>query len=98
MDPMAPEVRRALKEANPGLTDEEIDRSEELLAQLQFLDPSDAQQEAEFARLESEFRDLVGRRMPRYDDVIAAANRRRVRQAAVQRPTPQVTVKRDRSR
>jgi hypothetical protein len=39
MEPLKPIYRDALKEANPGLTDEIIDRSEDLLAQRFLVDP-----------------------------------------------------------
>ena len=39
MEPMHPELREALKEAHPGLTDREIDRYEELLAARMRCDP-----------------------------------------------------------
>ncbi|HKI16484.1 MAG TPA: hypothetical protein VKA15_01320 [Isosphaeraceae bacterium] len=67
MEPLKPIVRDALKEANPGLKDETIDRCEELLAQRFLIDP-----EAEplrVAQLDRE-RALLQKEFPNFEQVI----------------------------
>jgi hypothetical protein len=39
MEPLNPKLRTALKRAHPGLTDEDIDRTEELLGSRMQFDP-----------------------------------------------------------
>jgi len=90
MEPLHPELRRALKEAHPGLTDETIDRVEELRARRFEIDPSAHPEE--IARLDRERMQLINQHMPHYASVaqafaatIAAAHRP---------PPPVVTIKR----
>lgn len=67
MEPPKPTFRDALKEAHPGLSDETIDRAEELLAQRFLIDP-----EAEPLRvqeLDREREQLLKREMPRFTEV-----------------------------
>ncbi len=68
MEPLSPNMRQALKLANPGLTDRDIDRSEELIARLHHLDP--AKDASRMAALEDELKTLLRERMPRYSDVV----------------------------
>lgn len=70
MEPMHPELREALKEAHPGLTDREIDRYEELLAARMRCDPE--REAARIAELDRERRELVESAMPRYAAVAQA--------------------------
>jgi hypothetical protein len=68
MEPLKPAVREALKRAHPGLTDETIDRVEELLAQRFLVDPDvDPLRIQELDRQRAE---LVRREMPRYEQVL----------------------------
>ena len=67
MEPMHPVLRAALKEAHPGLTDAEIDRSEELLVQRMLADPEKDQET--IVRLDRERLELIERTMPRYAEV-----------------------------
>ncbi len=67
MEPMHPKLREALKKAHPGLTDEDIDRSEELLAKRMLYDP---EKEADrIAELDRERMELIRRTMPRYAEI-----------------------------
>ncbi len=68
MEPLKPSFRDALKQEHPGLTDETIDRVEELLAQRFLIDP-----EAEPLRLQELDRqraELLRREIPRYEQVL----------------------------
>jgi hypothetical protein len=72
MEPLKPSVRDALKEEYPGLSDETIDRAEELLAQRFLLDP-----EAEPLRvqeLDRERTQLLQQEIPRFEQVIQKVN------------------------
>lgn len=88
MEPLDPRMREALKRTNPGLTDEDIDRSEEILSRLQDLD---SEQDADEIRiLRAELDNLMRDRMPRYQEVVrsfAAASRQ---EALSSRPSPKV--------
>lgn len=68
MEPLRPILRDALIAEHPGLTQETIDRSEELLAQRFYIDP-----EAEPLRLQEidrERAELIAREMPRFHAVM----------------------------
>jgi hypothetical protein len=72
MEPLKPSVRDALKEEHPGLSDETIDRAEELLAQRFLLDP-----EAEPLRvqeLDRERTQLLQQEIPRFEQVFQKVN------------------------
>ena len=74
MEPLNPELRTALKEAHPGLTDEDIDRTEELLAQRMLCDP---EKEAErIQQLDKERVEIINQKMPHYNEVVRAVNAR----------------------
>jgi hypothetical protein len=68
MEPLKPVMRDALKREYPDLSDEVIDRAEELLAQRFMVDP-----EAEPLRIEEIDRQraqLLSENMPRFEQVI----------------------------
>ena len=68
MEPLKPIFRDALKEAHPGLSDETIDRAEQLLAQRFLIDP-----EADPLRLQEidrERAELLKQEMPRFEQVL----------------------------
>ena len=72
MEPLKPRVRDALKEEHPGLSDETIDRAEELLAQRFLINP-----EAEPLRvqeLDRERTQLLQREIPKFEQVIQKVN------------------------
>jgi hypothetical protein len=74
VEPLHPELRAALKEAHPGLTDEDIDRTEELLVQRMLCNP---EKEADrIAQLDRERIELIQRKMPRYAEVAQAIRAR----------------------
>jgi hypothetical protein len=85
---MHPALRAALKEAHPGLTDAEIDRSEELLVQRMLADPEKDQET--IARIDRERLELIERVMPRYAEVAQVVKGRLG--GARQAPTPGVRV------
>jgi hypothetical protein len=96
MEPLDPELRAALKESHPGLTDEDIDRSEALLDERMNTDPSE--DPGRLDELDRARNELIRRAMPRYTEVVRVFNARRVR------PVPeddgdrtQVTMKRPRN-
>ncbi len=67
MEPLHPDLREALKQAHPGLTDQDIDRFEELLARRMTYDP---EREAErIQELDRDRAEMVKRLMPRYAQV-----------------------------
>lgn len=70
MEPLHPELRQALKDAHPGLSDEDINRVEELNVRRFELDP-DTETE-ELRQIEAEKDALVARAMPRYREVVTA--------------------------
>ena len=75
MEPLHPELRSGLKQAHPGLTDADIDRTEELLARRMLLDPQ--KEREQIARLDLERTELIRRLMPRYVEVVQAFRARR---------------------
>ncbi|MFF8958001.1 hypothetical protein [Streptomyces sp. NPDC014894] len=77
MEPLHPELRQALKETHPGLTDEDIDRVEELSAKRFGVDPE--RQPRDRARLDDEVDELMARLMPHYSEVVTAFAQRRTR-------------------
>lgn len=92
MEPMHPELREALKEAHPGLTDREIDRYEELLAARMRCDPE--REAARIAELDRERRELVESAMPRYAAVAQAVKAAQAaRRSPGDRPRELVTLK-----
>jgi hypothetical protein len=70
MEPLHPDFRRALKDAHPDLTDEIIDRIEELRGRRFELDPSTHADE--IARLDRERIQLIKHHMPHYKSVAQA--------------------------
>lgn len=89
MEPLHPELRAALKAAHPGVTDEDIDRTEELWAERMRCDP---EREAErIASLDRERLDLIRRKMPHYAAVSQAFKSRRTQEQV--RAVPKVSVR-----
>ena len=87
MEPLHPKLREALKKAHTGLADEDIDRSEELLAKRMLYDP---EKEADrIAELDRERMELIRRTMPRYAEI---ARLFAAEQAASKPEAPKVTV------
>jgi hypothetical protein len=66
MEALSPKFREMLKESNPGLTDEHIDRVEELLAQRFLLDPQ--KQPQQLRALDRE-REQLQERIPNFQDL-----------------------------
>lgn len=91
MEPLHPDLRQALKRAHPGLTDDDIDRFEELLARVLSYDPTT---EADaIARVSRERDEMLARMMPHYAEVAQAfAAERRPRERA-ERPRVQTRIK-----
>ena len=90
MEPLHPKLRALLKELHPGLTDADIDRSEELLARRMSCDPE--KEAARIAQLDRERMGLIRRVMPRYADAARAFAAQRQRPQP--KPAPKVTIKR----
>jgi hypothetical protein len=91
VEPLDPEYRAALKAAHPGLTDEDIDRTEELLAERMRCDP---EREAErIARLDRERQELIRRTMPHYAAVSQAFKSRRAQEQRKAAPSVKVELK-----
>ena len=88
MEPLHPELRAALKAAHPGLTDEDIDRSEELLAERMLCDPD--REGERIARLDRERLELIQRTMPHYAAVAQTVSARRAQEQS--KAPPGVTV------
>ena len=78
MEPIHPSTRAALKQAHPGLTDQDIDHYEELVSRRFRLHPERDVQE--IAALDRERLELLEARMPHYEAV--------VRQVAAERSRP----------
>ena len=77
LEPLHPELRTALKKAHPGLTDKDIDRAEELLAQRMLYDPE--KESLQIAQLDRERMELIERKMPRYAEITQAFGARMVK-------------------
>lgn len=93
MQPLHPDLRAALKRVHPNLTDETIDRVEELVARRFQLDPSrDAERIAELDR-ESEA--LIAREMPYFQKITRAWFSERARPQ--KQIPPKITIKSPRS-
>lgn len=88
MEPLHPDLRAALKAAHPGLSDSDIDRSEELLAERMLCDPE--RQADRIARLDQERLALINRVMPRYKSVVQAFKARLAKESI--KAPPKVTV------
>jgi len=67
MEPLHPKLRNELKRAHPGLTDEDIDRYEELLSRRFALDPEENADEIN--KLDLERIELMRQKMPRYKEI-----------------------------
>ena len=72
MEPLHPDLRTALKDAHPSLTDEDIDRSEELLAERMNHDP--VAEPERIAQLDAERTELIRQKMPDYSRVVQVFN------------------------
>ena len=72
MEPLKSSYRDALKENHPGLSDEAIDLSEDLLAQRFCVDPEKEPERSH--ELDREREELLHREMPRYEKVIEKAD------------------------
>ena len=94
MEPLDPNLKDALKRVHPGLTDEDIDRSEALLSSQFGFDPKKDADKIE--QLRREWAALVQRVMPRYRAVVQSFNAERTRPKRW--PTPKVKIKRQRRR
>lgn len=88
MEPLHPQDRQALKRAHPGLTDEEIDRTEELIARIDELGQIGRSDEAE--ELRGTLAEHVRQHIPRYREVMRDVAASRVDEARRQRPKPRV--------
>jgi hypothetical protein len=67
MEPLHPSIRQALKEAHPGLTDNDIDRYEELLSQRYAYDPEEDGEKIQ--KLDKVRERLVQEKMPKFREV-----------------------------
>jgi hypothetical protein len=92
MEPLHPSDREALKRVHPGLTDDEINRTEELISRIDAEDEFGHSEEAEDMRLElSRF---IRDHIPRYGDVMRDVAASRRDQLAARRTAPRVFHKR----
>ena len=94
MEPLHPDLRKELKEVHPGLTDEDIDRAEELLAQRMLHDPEKEQER--IMQLDQDRMDLIEQKMPHYNEVVRAFKERRVN--SQEKPPKKVNVTRKKPR
>lgn len=92
MEPLHPQLREALKQAHPGLTDQDVDRYEELLARRMTCDPEREAEQIE--RLDRERLAMLRDLMPRYAEVARAFAARRPRGAAPATPKVRTEIKR----
>lgn len=69
MEPLHPQFRQMLKDAHPGLTDDIIDRHEELVVRRFELDPD--QDVVELVEIDRYREELIRRYMPHYSEVAA---------------------------
>ena len=91
MEPLHPADREALKRAHPGLTDADIDRAEELIAEVELLGDLGRTEEAE--EVSGALSEFVRQRMPRYNEVVQDASASRRGEVARRRLPPRVIKK-----
>jgi hypothetical protein len=89
-EPLHPAFREALKRAHPDLTDDDIDRFEELTAQRFTLDPDE--NEVQLRELELERTNLLRQKMPQFQAVEQAFEAQRARQQNEQPSSPKVRI------
>jgi hypothetical protein len=89
VEPLRPDLRAALKEAHPGLTDDDIDRAEELVSLRMTCDPEN--EAARIADLDRQLSELISEKMPRYNEVSRLVKLRE--QAAAGRASPRVRIR-----
>jgi hypothetical protein len=90
MEPLHPQLREALKNAHPGLTDEDIDTLEELSARCFECHPEEeADQIRELNRQRTE---LIRQAMPRYNEITQAFSVQAA--AATRKQPPRIEIKR----
>ena len=94
MEPLHPKLREALKQAHPGLTDDDIDQHEELLVHRMQLDPEKDRDKIQ--RLDLERAELIRQKMPHYEEIARVFTAKAVRPKAKQ--APKVKIKRPRHR
>lgn len=92
MEPLHPSDREALKRLHPGLTDDEIDRSEELINSIDAEDETGHPGEAE--RLRAELSQFVRDHIPRYQEVMRDVAESRRDQVKHRQSPPRVFHKR----
>ena len=90
MEPLHPSLRAELKRVYPGLTDEDIDRYEELTSLRFTLDPENS---AEAIRqIDSQRTRLVRTAMPQFRDIANAVLARTRKVASRVKPAPRVEI------
>lgn len=92
MEPLHPQLREALKQAHPGLTDQDIDRFEELLARRMTCDPEREADQIE--QLDRERIEMIRDLMPRYAEVARAFAARKPRDTGTVAPKVRTELKR----
>lgn len=90
MQAFEPELREALKEAHPGLTDADIEQVAAALSERQDVDRRRRPEEAE--RIDRRWREAA-RKVPRLREIMLAFDRREI-QAQPPRPEPAVEIRR----
>lgn len=88
MEPLHPSDREALKRAHPGLTDAEIDRAEELIAEIDELGQVGRFEEAD--ELRDRLSEYVRLHIPRYQEVMREVAVSREDEVRRKRPKPRV--------
>jgi hypothetical protein len=88
MEPLKPEVREELKRVHRGLTDDDIDRYEELTSLRFTLDPAEAPER--IRDIDAERGAIVRERMPRFAEVENAILTRAARASREAKPEPEV--------
>ncbi len=89
MEPLHPQIREALKQAHPRLTDDDIDRIEAMTMQRFEFDPE--KEAARIQALDAERANLIQEKMPRYQEIVRAFSTARARPRP--RRTPRVEIK-----
>jgi hypothetical protein len=92
MEPMRPEVREELKRAHPGLTDDDIDRYEELNSLRFLVDPGE-EDGRRLREIDAERERIVRERMPRLAEIENAILVRAGLASRTPKPPPDVRLR-----
>ncbi|MCJ8159567.1 hypothetical protein [Sphingomonas sp. LaA6.9] len=89
MEPLSPKAREQLKRANPGLTDDDIERYQSLTSRRFTLDPQRAADE--IRRIDLEREELLRSKMPDFANIVNAVRQASRSKSVRKKQPPRVT-------